>query len=145
MKVWQKILYVWHHFDEYYDEIKTVSFVVFGFGPAMTNFLVKHGLDIDFFYLGVAGQGVMWFYRWSQGEERANRKKPRGLVALAGHHIVAGFMAMILTEYFFKESLKDYALTKDIIAVGVGAFYEFIIKKVRAIINALKSTKDESE
>ena len=146
MKLWLKqIIYVWHHFDEYYDEIKTISFVIFGFAPAISNFLIKHGLDIDFFYLGVAGQGCMWFYRWSQGEERVDRKKPRGVIVMAGHHIVAGFLAMLLTEYFFKETLIDYKLTRDIIAVGVGAFYEFIIKKARAVLYALRSTKDENE
>lgn len=131
-----------HRFDEYYDSIKAVLIVVLGIAPSIASFLIKYNLNIDNFYFGIAGQGVVWFYRWSQGELR-EKKRPKGIIVVIGHLVVAGFLSMLLTEYILHTQLKELSLTTVLAAVGIGAFYELLIKRITNAVGVLLNTSED--
>ena len=133
-----------HKFDSYYDSIKALMIVVFGLAPSISAFLVKYNLNIDYFYFGISGQGAVWFYRWSQGEVR-DEKRPKGMIAVTGHLILAGFLSMLLTEYFLKTELKDLSLTNVLTAVGIGAFYELIVKRIIKAVKVIININDDKD
>ena len=118
---------VWDWFDEHLPTIKTLLILFLGVWPAITVLLEKYSLNIEYFYFGVAGQGVFTYYRFRK-DPTAGLKYLKNVVFFTCNLIMAGFVSMLTTglarELYFHSDNIYTAVT----SATVGASYEVFIK-----------------
>jgi len=130
--------------DDLQDFCAMLFFVIFGQIPIFT-FLHKYGLNTDYGFFAVGGQCCIYIAKklypnWFPKQPEYSIGS--WLSRFFGNCVLAWTFGVFATEYFSKY-VGEYNLQIATIALGVGAFYEMILKPL--VKYAYKFSKPDRE
>ena len=136
--------------DDILDLSKILLFSILGVLPTVYNvFYEKFGMNLDYGFEGILGQFLMWL--WLKKYKINQGIKP-SFTDLIRDFILAFFISMFFTEVVKKlfpalleNSSENSLYYTTLIAIGCGAFYEKIIKKIVKKADSLEKSDEDDE